>query len=144
MSAIEVGEILSASNSAGGVEVFHQIYNASGKEIKYITFLYEPYNAVGDKVACTIKKTSAVSCKLTGPIAPKADTYVSWKNVWYNPTISEAKIVWMNIEYTDGTEETIAGENILTVNDPESNLGKMRQAERETKAKKECCNKMAC
>ena len=139
MSAIEISTPYTRSpNSAGGVDVFHEIYNATEKEMKYITFTYLPYNSVGDLVACSIKKTSEAICKLTGPFAPGKSTYVDWKNVWYNSTIQKVKLKEVKIQYMDDTEEIIDGESLIDIrNDPESKLGKIRAIERAEREKKE-------
>ncbi len=138
MSSIEISKAYAKTpNSAGGVDVFHEIYNATEKEMKYITFTYVPYNSVGDMVSCTVKKRSEVSCKLTGPFKPGDATYVDWKNVWYNPTISLTGIKEVNIEYMDGSTETIPGGEILDIENPDSKLGKIREAERIKQAEEE-------
>lgn len=45
----------SKPNSAGGVDAHTVWKNTSDKTIKYIRFEWEPYNAVGDRVACEIR-----------------------------------------------------------------------------------------
>ena len=46
-------------NSAGGNSVRLDFKNNTGKTIKYATFWFTPYNAVGDAVYCEIKHTSS-------------------------------------------------------------------------------------
>ncbi len=121
-------------NTAGGVDVLHRIYNASEKEIKYVSFTYIPLNQVGDVVKCKIKDRAEAYCKFTGPIAPGEETLVSWENLWYNPTVDSVKITEMKIEYTDGTVETVAGEDIIDTSHPESKFGKIER-EKERRAK---------
>lgn len=133
MSAIEISEILTSRNSVGGVKVAHEYLNASNKEIKYITFTYTPYNSVGDMVACTVKKRSEIACELTGPIPPNTSAWVFWENVWYNPTVSSAKLTSVKIRYADDTEELLAGEDVLRSNDPKSKMYKMK-AEKDKEA----------
>jgi len=55
-------------NSVGGVDMSIYWGNLSPKTIKYITFTVEPYNAVGDVVACEITRRTRANLKLTGPI----------------------------------------------------------------------------
>ena len=120
MSTIEVGKIMTTTNSAAGVKVFHEYYNASEKEIKYITFNYMPYNSVNDVVASTTNGKTEAGGKLTGPIPPKHKSYVSWENMWYNPTITKAVITKILVQFMDNTEELIDGEFVLSMQDPQS------------------------
>lgn len=125
MSSIEISSPYTPSpNSAGGVDVCHTIFNASEKSMKYITFTYIPYNSVGDILSCTVKRQSEMSCKVTGPFTPGQESYLHWENVWYNPTVVDAKIKEVKIQYMDDTEETIAGEDILDEENPDSELFK--------------------
>lgn len=52
--------------------------NNSGKDIKYVTFTAVPYNAVGDKMSCSISNKSTVLLELTGPI----ETFNNETNLW--------------------------------------------------------------
>ena len=52
--------------------------NNSGKDIKYVTFTAVPYNAVGDKMSCSISNESTVLLELTGPI----ETFNNETNLW--------------------------------------------------------------
>ncbi len=121
-------------NTANGVGVEHYYYNGSGKDIKYLTFTYVPYNNVGDVVACTVNGKSEARLEITGPVeaAPKAKKLsVSVKALWYNPTITTVKIKSAFIQYMDGTEEMVEGENMLSIYDKESefykNIGKINE-----------------
>lgn len=57
-------------NSVGGVDVLIRWKNNSSKDIKYITFTVEPYNAVGDRVASSIGNKTTAYLEVTGPISP--------------------------------------------------------------------------
>ncbi len=110
-------------NSAGGVGVEHFYYNGSEKEIKYLTFTYVPYNSVGDVVYCTVSGQDEARIKITGPIAAgeKAKKLtVSEDALWYNTTITTVKIKSAHIQYMDASEATIAGEDILSIDDKSS------------------------
>ena len=120
MSTIEVGKILITKNSAEGVKVSHEYYNAGKKEIKYITFSYLPYNPVNDIVASTIDGKTEVSGELTGPITTKHNSYVTWENMWYNPTITRAVITKIHIQFMDNTEEMIDGKDVVFMDSKES------------------------
>lgn len=100
------------SNAAGGIGVKHNIYNASNKSMKYITFVYVPYNKVGDAVASTTSGEIEVRAKLTGPFNPHQESEVQWPVLWYNPTIVEVKLKEVLIQYMDGSEEIIGAKDI--------------------------------
>ena len=100
-------------NSAGGVSICMSFQNTGSKTIKYITFVFVPYNAVGDAVGCTIRDESEFRGKWTGPLAPNSwKKEVIWKNAWYNYSITSAKITRAYVQYMDGSEETIPGSEI--------------------------------
>ena len=134
MSAIEVGFLLVGHrgidtysdgrpyerfmlgpNKFNGVGVSHKIYNASDKTIKYITFTYIPYNAVGDVIKCQTSGKSEVSAKLTGPLQPNEEAIVEFDALWYNPTIKKAVIKEVVIQYMDNSKDVISGENLKSM-----------------------------
>lgn len=135
-SSIELGYIVPKANSVGGVSVSHMYFNASGKEMKYITFTYVPYNSVKDMVTCTVSKKSKASGRLTGPIEPKYYGVIEWDNLWYNPTVSHVLVDEVYIEYMDGTSETIDGKDILDTQDPNSSYANFKREMEEEKERK--------
>ena len=124
----------SGPNAANGVGVKHDIYNGTDKVIKYVTFVYTAYNAVGDPVFCQIKHENEVSCKLTGPFNPDDRASVSWDCLWYNPTVHKIKIKEATIIYMDGSEETIPGDEINSTGSAESVFQKKHGEEIKKKA----------
>ena len=132
---LEIGKIAHLTNSADGVEIWHIIYNAGTKAMKYVTFTYVPYNAVGDRVYCSIKKTAEVVCRLTGPIEPGEESRLSWENLWYNPTVSRIELLNVKIEYMDDTFEFFEGKDLTSTESPESSYKKMCE-EKATKNKR--------
>jgi len=112
------------TNSAGGADIETEIYNASEKTIKYITFSYVAYNSVGDVISCTIKKKNVVTGRLTGPIGVNETATVVFENMWYNTTISEVKIEEITVQYMDDSIETIAGADLPKVYDYNRQLNK--------------------
>ena len=98
-------------NSVGGVEWTFKIKNNSDKEIKYITFQWSCYNAVGDSISDQITGKSYVRVIFTGPLAPGKTT--DWNRnttLFYNHTYNNMKWNEITVEYMDGTTEKI-GEN---------------------------------
>ena len=121
MSTIEVGRISKTiERISSGVDVQHEYYNAGEKTIKYITFSYIPYNSVNDIVACTASGKTEVNGKLTGPISPKHKSYVEWRNMWFNPTVSTVVISRIHIQFMDDTEEVIDGKDVVFTDNPKS------------------------
>ena len=81
------------------------------KTIKYCIITCVPINAVGDLVACTVTDAVEARCRVTGPIAAGVHKW-TFENGWYNPTIANVKITKVDIQYMDGSTETISGEKI--------------------------------
>lgn len=102
----------SGPDSAGGVSVKGSIVNTGTKPIKYITVRFIPYNQVSDPVTCSIKDVSEYGLKCTGPIAPNAAYAFFGENMWYNYSITSVVVSRAEIEYMDGTKETIPGSKI--------------------------------
>lgn len=119
-SSIELGYAVPEINSAGGVKVSQIFVNATNKDIKYLTFFYTPYNAVGDIAPCTISKNTVAKCRLTGPIEARSYDVVSWDVLWYNPTVIRVEVDKLYVEYMDGTSETIEGNDIVNIDDENS------------------------
>ena len=92
----------------GGVEWTFKIRNNSDKEIKYITFQWSCYNAVGDSISDEISGKSYVRIKFTGPLAP-GETTGSKRNttLFYNHAYANMKWNEITVEYMDGTTESI-------------------------------------
>ncbi len=117
-SIIRVSKVYTDNpNSANGVN-FHIVWqNTSNKVVKYCYFTVVPYNSVDDVVACTIRRESEFTGKVTGPINPGQwkgeSTY--WDSAWYNNTIVRAELKRIQIDYTDGTSEKLSGEDIKYV-----------------------------
>ncbi len=95
-------------NSVGGWSVTWSFKNNTEKTIKYASFWFTPYNAVGDEVFCSVKGKSTDGVKYTGPLAPGGIHQGSlWENAWYNYSLSTVKLSHVYVEYMDGTEERI-------------------------------------
>lgn len=102
----------SGPNSAGGVDVSGSFVNNSSKTIKYITIRFTPYNAVGDVVKCSVRNVSDFGLEMTGPYAPNSTKPFYGENMWYNYAITSVKVTRADIQYMDGTMETIPGSQI--------------------------------
>lgn len=132
-SSVEIRLLKVTMGSFDGAGVEHGYFNATDKEIKYLTFVYVPYNKVGDQVQCTMSEKSEVSCELTGPIKPYCQSRVKWEALWYNPTVTKVELVRIYIKYMDGTEETIDGADVVNMDDKQSvyyeKIGKAKEEE---------------
>lgn len=100
------------ANSAGGVALRFTYKNDTEKTIKYAYFTVVPYNAVKDKVSCTVKRVSEQTVKITGPIEPNIHRTPRWENLWYNNTIRTVELKEIEIEYMDGSKEVLKGGDI--------------------------------
>ena len=142
MSTVEVTKPRGKINRVNGFDLYQTYYNAGDKVIKYLTFSYLPYNAVGDVVRCTVTQKTEARGQITGPIKP--DTYVDsaeWTSLWYNPTIESVKIVGIHIQFMDNTQEVIEGKDIVFMDDPQSVWYKKCEEAREEEEKAEKAKK---
>jgi hypothetical protein len=94
-------------NSASGVGFFIRFTNADSRTIKYVVFSATPFNAVGDSVGSSIGGKQLLRVRLTGPIEPGALKESGWKPLWYNGSITSVEISAAEIEYIDGSTESI-------------------------------------
>jgi len=86
-----------------------QLKNLDGKTIKYANVHLAPFNAVGDKVECTVRHHSLACIEITGPLA-KGQSWEGYaEDLWYNNSIAEAKIDHIRIVYMDDSEEIYDG-----------------------------------
>lgn len=110
------GWCLNRPDSGGYVSVRASIKNLSEKTIKYCSLFFTPYNAVGDSVCSIYGNESEVCLKLTGPLsANEIAKNVIWEAVWHNPTITKIVLNKVDIDYMDGSSETIRGSQIETL-----------------------------
>ena len=101
-------------NALGGLGVRTIFYNASGKDIKYVTFTYAPYNQVNDIVTDQCGE-NIVSKKHTGPIESGAMSIATFDGIWYDDTIKVIILEKVSIDYMDGTSEEIARSDLVNV-----------------------------
>lgn len=92
-------------NSAGGIELSFRAKNNSGKEINYIRFYVDLYNAVDDKIEDEIKDTSSVYVEITGPIASGKSANFE-DIIGYNDNCAKISISEVTLVYSDGTSQT--------------------------------------
>ena len=102
----------SGPDSAGGVSVKGTLINTDERTIKYVTLRFVPFNAVNDVVQCTIKRVSDYGLECTGPIPTNKPYAFFGENMWYNHSIVSIAISRVEIQYMDGTKETIPGNQV--------------------------------
>ena len=112
-------------NALSGLGMQTIFYNASGKDIKYVTFTYAPYNQVNDIVTDQYGGT-IVSKKHTGPIESGAMSIATFDGIWYDDTITEIILEKVSIDYMDGTSEEIAGSDLVDVYESITSNGRER------------------
>lgn len=101
--------------SGKGVEV--SVYNPTGKTIKYLWFTLVGYNPVGDKVVDPKRKTSNVTLKGVGPIAPDETSSYTFSYAWFTDLVSTAKMLSIKVQYMDGTFKTISAPGSITLSE---------------------------
>ncbi len=95
-------------DTAGGVGVLISIKNDSEKTIKYVSFEAIPYNAVNDVAPSSIGGVTNKWLKITGPINPGANYMgAQWESLWYNYSIARVEFRTIEIDYMDGSKETL-------------------------------------
>lgn len=106
----------SGSDYAGGNDIEIEIKNCGTKVIKYYTLYFSAQNAVGDEVADNITGLTVKSVKGTGPLETgKVDKGKIAKGMFYNHSITAAKLLRAEVEYMDGTKDDIDGKDITRI-----------------------------
>lgn len=108
---------LYAPNSAGGCDYSLGFTNMSNKTIKYLYWYGSIYNAVNDKVDCSIRGTYFFSGKCTGPYAPSDYCEANWDTIIYNWSAKEIKFSKITVMYMDGTSVSLSAKDILSISD---------------------------
>ncbi|MBR4866389.1 MAG: hypothetical protein IKU11_06855 [Clostridia bacterium] len=91
-----------------------KLHNLGGKPIKYATVYFTPYNAVGDPVSCEARKYSTYGVTVTGPLLAGECWEGGNDNLWYNYSITEARIDRVEVQYLDNSEELYPGEEFYS------------------------------
>lgn len=106
----------SGPDYAGGNDIQNEVKNCGNKTIKYYTLYFSAQNGVGDDVADSITGLTVRSVKGTGPLEPnKVDKGNIARGLFYNHSITSATLLKAEIEYMDGSKETIDGKNITKI-----------------------------
>ena len=94
-------------NSAEGVEPSITCTNHTNKQIAYVYITLKFYDRMGKPAYCSIRHEHTRILKITGPInAGDKDTYY-WDPIIYNGSTAAVKPIKIEIEFTDGTRQTI-------------------------------------
>jgi hypothetical protein len=107
----------SRPNFVGGVNIYINFTNNSEKTIKYLNFVVQFHNNVGDSVSCDIRGSSFMSYRATGPFDTGRGingTSREWES-FYNHTVSSVELSSLNIEYMDGTRIHLSREQLQLV-----------------------------
>lgn len=100
----------SMSESNGAVNLYIDWTNQTEKVIKDITFMVQSLNEFGKPVYCYKGNYSMYVASASGPWKPgdgMNHEAMYWKNVWYNSSVKEVKLLRVDVEYSDGTIESI-------------------------------------
>lgn len=106
---------LDSPNSAAGCDYILWYDNLSSKTVKYLNWSGYVYNAVGDKVACTIRNQYLFNGRSTGPVGPGERGGGVWEAVIYNWSAKEMRLSSINIQYMDGSSVNISGADARAV-----------------------------
>ena len=93
-------------NSAGGIVFEFCATNSTGKEIKYVRFQVDLYNAVDDRVYDEIRNKSYVNVEIIGPVMHGKTVRLNNEIIGYCDDCAKISIKQITIIYTDGTSET--------------------------------------
>ncbi len=100
---------LASPNSAAGCDFVLNYTNMGKKIIKYLNWSGTTYNAVNDKVYCSIRNTCSFSGRDTGPVEPGQTSGGTWEAIIYNWSAKELRLNSIVITYMDGSSVTIPG-----------------------------------
>ena len=94
-----------------------EITNKSTKTIKYLNFGVTFYNSVGDVVLPDYSNQRINYCTDTGPFATgqgRSGSNWYWGK-FYDSTISSVELVYLQIDYMDGTSKLFSAEELKYV-----------------------------
>lgn len=100
--AIAEWNVYDMSEYTDGTGVRFQFYNPTNSMIKYITIVFQGYNAVDDPVGRPITK------KCIGPIDPGDFATYKFDYAWLTDIVDYAKIKSITVQYKNGTTKTIS------------------------------------
>lgn len=97
------------ADCAGGVDVKVVFKNNTYKTIKYVSFVFNAYNAVDDRVKCTIKDSYESTGLFTGPLLPghTSESPLTFRGVFYNSSIDRVVVKSALVTYKDDTSEEV-------------------------------------
>lgn len=101
----------SMPESNGAVNLYIDWTNQTEKVIKDITFMVQSLNEFGKPVYCYKGNYSMYVASASGPWKPgdgMSHETMYWEDVWYNSSVKEVKLLRVDVEYSDGTIESIA------------------------------------
>ena len=103
----------SAPNSVGGVSVTISGRINTDKVVKYVRITAEPYNRVGDVVRSEIGGHSTIELQNVGPYRRGQRFAGTREDVWYSPSITHVRVVSIDVEYMDGSIDSVPGPSAL-------------------------------
>jgi len=98
-------------NSAGGKKISWNWHNVSGKTIKYASFSFKYFNAVGDLAFCEYGAGSSV--RQTGPIEPGSRESRRFSDLCYETDATCGELQSATIEFMDGSSISLSKNELL-------------------------------
>jgi ABC-type branched-subunit amino acid transport system ATPase component len=95
--AITNSGVFDVSQYTDGVGFKFSVYNASSREIKYVTVSVVGLNAVGDSAGTR-------TIKGVGPISAGEEATYSKEYLWFTDTVVLDKVIRLDVEYMDKTK----------------------------------------
>ena len=90
-----------------GVSVIFSVKNNTGRTIKYLHFWFVAYDGVGEQV------DDRQGVKFTGPLVDGGiKNNVIFSNAWHSNTIKTVKVLYVRVDYMDGTTESLNADEI--------------------------------
>lgn len=90
---------VSSPDYVGGVTVYINVSNNTGKTIKYISIAGDMRNVFDDNVRCEITNNIGMSINITGPIYNGANVTYESGDCFYNPNATKYCINDVDVTY---------------------------------------------
>lgn len=103
-------------NKAGGCNPYLRFLNVSGKDIKCIQFLFTAFNANHDEITNSKSDSKSMLVSSVGPYFANQEYDVVGEELFYNQNLDHFEVDSVNIEYDDGSKQSLAKHEITYIN----------------------------
>ena len=102
---------IGGANSAGGKEISWVWHNTSENTVKYATFRFAYYNAVGDYTSC--EYGAGTKARQTGPIEPGSRESRKFSSLCYDSDVVCGEIQSAELEFMNGETVQLDKEELM-------------------------------